>query len=132
MLDMVITLERQRLTKLCFDQAKPLLDAKLVQELVDPRLGANYDLAEMKCCMATASLCIHHMSSKRPYMDQVNKRELFLIHIVLSYRMTCLIDFCVIYIYIYISGCAATERRRGASRTESQLNYSKITLDRCM
>lgn len=102
MLDMVITLERQRLTKLCFDQAKPLLDAKLVQELVDPRLGANYDLAEMKCCMATASLCIHHMSSKRPYMDQVNKRELFLIHIVLSYRMTCLIDFCVIYIYIYI------------------------------
>ncbi|KAG2409082.1 Receptor-like cytosolic serine/threonine-protein [Vigna angularis] len=49
--------------------AKPLLDAKLVQELVDPRLGANYDLAEMKYCMETASLCIHHMSSKRPYMD---------------------------------------------------------------
>ncbi|BAT75089.1 hypothetical protein VIGAN_01289300 [Vigna angularis var. angularis] len=51
--------------------AKPLLDAKLVQELVDPRLGANYDLAEMKYCMETASLCIHHMSSKRPYMDLV-------------------------------------------------------------
>jgi len=73
MLHMVIVLERQRVTKLCFDQAKPLLDAKVVKELVDPRLKANYDLAEMKCCMATASLCIHHMSSKRPYMDQVNK-----------------------------------------------------------
>ncbi|ESW28459.1 hypothetical protein PHAVU_003G288300 [Phaseolus vulgaris] len=51
--------------------AKPFLDAKLIKEMVDPRLGDKYDLAEMKCCMATASLCIHHMSSKRPYMDQV-------------------------------------------------------------
>ncbi|KAG2394849.1 Receptor-like cytosolic serine/threonine-protein [Vigna angularis] len=74
MLHMLITLERQRLTKLCFDQAKPLLDAKLVKEMVDPRLGANYDLAKMKCCMATTSLCIHHMSCKRPYMDQVSQR----------------------------------------------------------
>ncbi|CAJ1940267.1 unnamed protein product [Sphenostylis stenocarpa] len=50
--------------------AKPMLDAKLMKELVDPRLEDNYDLAEMKCCMTTASLCVHHVSSKRPYMDQ--------------------------------------------------------------
>lgn len=70
---MLIIVERQTLTMLLFGQAKPFLDAKLIKEMVDPRLGDKYDLAEMKCCMATASLCIHHMSSKRPYMDQVNK-----------------------------------------------------------
>lgn len=58
---------------LCFGQAKPLLEAKLIEQMVDPRLELKYDLAEMKCAMVTASMCIHHMSSKRPYMNQVNK-----------------------------------------------------------
>lgn len=51
--------------------AKPLLDAKQVKEIADPRLGEQYDPIEMKLVMATASRCIHHMSSKRPFMDQV-------------------------------------------------------------
>ncbi|XP_020217926.1 receptor-like cytosolic serine/threonine-protein kinase RBK1 isoform X1 [Cajanus cajan] len=51
--------------------AKPLLDAKLIKEMADPRLEENYDPTEMKCAMATASMCIHHMPSKRPYMNQV-------------------------------------------------------------
>ena len=51
--------------------AKPLLDAKQVSEIADPRLEEQYDPIEMKRTMATASMCIHHMSSKRPYMNQV-------------------------------------------------------------
>ncbi|XP_061370318.1 receptor-like cytosolic serine/threonine-protein kinase RBK1 [Gastrolobium bilobum] len=51
--------------------AKPLLDAKMVKEIADPRLTEQYDPTEMKCAMATASMCIHHMSSRRPYMNQV-------------------------------------------------------------
>ncbi|KAK7361329.1 hypothetical protein VNO77_03379 [Canavalia gladiata] len=51
--------------------AKPLLEAKNVKEIADPRLVEKYDPTEMKCAMATASMCIHHMSSKRPYMNQV-------------------------------------------------------------
>ncbi|MCI27113.1 receptor-like cytosolic serine/threonine-protein kinase RBK1-like, partial [Trifolium medium] len=55
----------------CCGQAKPLLDAKEVKEIVDPRLEDQYDPTEMMLAMATASMCIHHMSSKRPYMNQV-------------------------------------------------------------
>ncbi|RDY13041.1 Receptor-like cytosolic serine/threonine-protein kinase RBK1, partial [Mucuna pruriens] len=51
--------------------AKPLLDATLIKDVVDPRLEEKYDPTEMKCAMATASMCIHHISSKRPYMNQV-------------------------------------------------------------
>ncbi|CAJ2636306.1 receptor-like cytosolic serine/threonine-protein kinase RBK1 [Trifolium pratense] len=51
--------------------AKPLLDAKKVKEIADPRLEEQYDPTEMMLAMATASMCIHHMSSKRPYMSQV-------------------------------------------------------------
>jgi hypothetical protein len=61
------------LSMLYFGQAKPLLDAKLVKEIADPRLEDKYDPSEMRCAMATASMCIHHKSSKRPYMNQVTK-----------------------------------------------------------
>ncbi|CAL0313003.1 unnamed protein product [Lupinus luteus] len=53
--------------------AKPLLDAMEVKEIADPRLEGKYDLVEMNRAMATASMCVHHMSSKRPYMNQVLK-----------------------------------------------------------
>jgi len=76
---------------LCFGKAKPLLDAKLIEEIVDPRLEDKYDLAEMKCVMATASLCIHHMSSKRPYMNQVNKWASFLIQLSLCCHIVSLL-----------------------------------------
>lgn len=58
---------------MCCGQAKPLLDAKQVKEIADPRLEDQYDPVEMEIAMATASMCIHHMSSKRPYMSQVTK-----------------------------------------------------------
>ena len=51
--------------------AKPLLDSKNVKELVDPKLKENYDHIEMNRVMATASLCVHHLSSKRPFMKKV-------------------------------------------------------------
>lgn len=51
--------------------AKPLLDSKNVQELADPRLEEKYDPTEMNRAMTTASLCVHHSSSKRPFMNQV-------------------------------------------------------------
>ena len=50
--------------------AKPLLDSNNVKELTDPRLEENYDPIEMKRTMATASLCVHHSTSKRPFMKQ--------------------------------------------------------------
>lgn len=59
------------ITSFCSGQAKPLLDAKQVKEIADPRLEEQYDPIEMKIAMATASMCVHHMSSKRPYMNQV-------------------------------------------------------------
>lgn len=51
--------------------AKPLLDTNNVKEIADPRLEEEYDITEMKRAMVTASLCVHQVSSKRPYMNQV-------------------------------------------------------------
>ncbi|XP_030528339.1 receptor-like cytosolic serine/threonine-protein kinase RBK1 isoform X2 [Rhodamnia argentea] len=53
--------------------AKPLLDANNVEDLVDPRLGEAYDDIEMKRAMSIASMCIHHLSTMRPNMNQVVK-----------------------------------------------------------
>ncbi|KAF8404721.1 hypothetical protein HHK36_009610 [Tetracentron sinense] len=51
--------------------AKPLLDTNNVTELTDNRLGDVYDFDEMKRAMLTASMCIHHSSTMRPYMSRV-------------------------------------------------------------
>ncbi|KAK7252443.1 hypothetical protein RIF29_36380 [Crotalaria pallida] len=53
--------------------AKPLLDTNNVKEIADPRLQEEYDPTEMNRAMVTASMCIHHVSSMRPYMNQVVK-----------------------------------------------------------
>ncbi|XP_020217298.1 receptor-like cytosolic serine/threonine-protein kinase RBK1 [Cajanus cajan] len=50
--------------------AKPLLDANNVKGIADPRLGDDYDPIEMKRAMVIASMCVHHASSKRPFMNQ--------------------------------------------------------------
>lgn len=55
-------------------QAKPLLEASNVKELADPRLEDDYDSAEIKRVMVTASMCVHQTPSKRPYMDRVSKK----------------------------------------------------------
>ncbi|MQL72235.1 hypothetical protein Taro_004585 [Colocasia esculenta] len=51
--------------------AKPLLDANTTKDLVDPTLGDAYEPREMSNAIAVASMCIHHMSTSRPDMDQV-------------------------------------------------------------
>ncbi|KAE8725669.1 Receptor-like cytosolic serine/threonine-protein kinase RBK1 [Hibiscus syriacus] len=51
--------------------AKPLLERNEVRELVDPRLGDDYDPSEMKRAMLTASVCITHNASMRPNMIRV-------------------------------------------------------------
>ncbi|OIW10622.1 hypothetical protein TanjilG_15994 [Lupinus angustifolius] len=53
--------------------AKPLLETKNVKEIADPRLGEEYDPTEMNLVMVAASMCVHHLSSMRPYMDHVVK-----------------------------------------------------------
>ncbi|KAL5714372.1 non-specific serine/threonine protein kinase [Ranunculus cassubicifolius] len=53
--------------------AKPHLDTINIKELVDPRLGDAYDVVEMKNMITTASICIHHLSPKRP--DMVREEE---------------------------------------------------------
>lgn len=54
-------------------QAKPLLDANNMQELVDPCLGDAYSSGEMKRATSTASMCIHHASTARPHMKRVSR-----------------------------------------------------------
>ncbi|XP_020530925.1 receptor-like cytosolic serine/threonine-protein kinase RBK1 isoform X2 [Amborella trichopoda] len=51
--------------------AKPLLDAKKMKELADPRLGDTYNTRQMGYIMFTASLCVHHLAISRPRMNQV-------------------------------------------------------------
>ncbi|EXC35476.1 Receptor-like cytosolic serine/threonine-protein kinase RBK1 [Morus notabilis] len=51
--------------------AKPMLDMNNFRELADARLGEGFDIIEMKRVMLTASMCIHHQSSRRPYMNRV-------------------------------------------------------------
>ncbi|XVE86875.1 hypothetical protein DITRI_Ditri18aG0070800 [Diplodiscus trichospermus] len=51
--------------------AKPLLESSNIKELVDPRLGDDYDPSEMKRAMLTASICISHLATMRPSMARV-------------------------------------------------------------
>ncbi|KAF2295824.1 hypothetical protein GH714_034160 [Hevea brasiliensis] len=51
--------------------AKPLLQENNAKELADLRLGNDYDPAEMKRAMLTASMCINHLPSMRPHMNRV-------------------------------------------------------------
>lgn len=57
---------------LCFIQAKPLLDANNIKDLVDPSLGDNYDEGQMGCFVLTASLCIEQSPILRPRMNQAS------------------------------------------------------------
>ncbi|CAN1288464.1 Receptor-like cytosolic serine/threonine-protein kinase RBK1 [Linum perenne] len=52
-------------------QAKPLLEQSDESALIDPRLGNDFNLAEMKRAMVTAFLCIDHDSDMRPSMARV-------------------------------------------------------------
>ncbi|CAH8357412.1 unnamed protein product [Eruca vesicaria subsp. sativa] len=51
--------------------AKPFLEKNSVEDIVDPRLGNEFDPVEMKRVMLTASMCIHHIAIMRPDMTQL-------------------------------------------------------------
>ncbi|CAM0912121.1 unnamed protein product [Alopecurus aequalis] len=55
--------------------ARPLLtravDEQEFEELVDPRLGENYDAVEMFRVIEAAAACIRHSAARRPKMGQV-------------------------------------------------------------
>ncbi|KFK28223.1 hypothetical protein AALP_AA8G488500 [Arabis alpina] len=51
--------------------AKPLLEKNNVEEIVDPKLGNDFDETELKRVMQTASMCIHHQSAMRPDMNRM-------------------------------------------------------------
>ncbi|KAJ0233953.1 Receptor-like cytosolic serine/threonine-protein kinase RBK1 [Hirschfeldia incana] len=51
--------------------AKPFLEKNSVDDIVDPRLGNEFDPKEMRRVMLTASVCIHHIATMRPDMTQL-------------------------------------------------------------
>jgi len=53
-------------------QAKPLLTANNIKELVDPVLADAYDEEQMKLVTLTASLCVDQSSIQRPDMSQAS------------------------------------------------------------
>ncbi|KAA8545963.1 hypothetical protein F0562_020586 [Nyssa sinensis] len=57
------------------EQARPILqratEGESYEELVDPRLGDNYDPQEMLRMVACAGACIRHSARRRPKMSQI-------------------------------------------------------------
>ncbi|KAI3446099.1 hypothetical protein Pfo_002764 [Paulownia fortunei] len=57
------------------DWARPILvrvtEGESYEELVDPRLGNNYDHQEMLRMVASAGACIRHSARRRPKMSQI-------------------------------------------------------------
>lgn len=51
-------------------QAKPLIKANKIKELVDPSLGDGYELEQLNVAIAIASICIHQSAVDRPDMSQ--------------------------------------------------------------
>eukprot|EP00250_Pteridium_aquilinum_P003167 c13492_g1_i1 orf=193-1617(+) len=53
--------------------ARPLLEARNIQDLADPELRGCYDHQQMGCMIITAEMCIRQSSISRPPMSQVLK-----------------------------------------------------------
>ncbi|XP_010491725.1 PREDICTED: receptor-like cytosolic serine/threonine-protein kinase RBK1 [Camelina sativa] len=51
--------------------AKPFLEKNSMEDIVDPRLGNEFDPTEMQRVMLTASMCIHHIAAMRPDMTRL-------------------------------------------------------------
>jgi len=52
-------------------QARPLLDERNLDKLVDPRLGSTYNDCQMQAMIAAAALCLQQSSQCRPQISQV-------------------------------------------------------------
>ena len=58
-------------------QARPLLTKALEEdtfdELIDPKLAANYDAVDIQRLIACAAAAVRHTARSRPRMSQVNE-----------------------------------------------------------
>jgi serine/threonine protein kinase len=52
--------------------ARPLLDERNVDELVDPRLGSTYNVSQMQAMISAAALCVQESSQQRPKISEVS------------------------------------------------------------
>jgi len=53
--------------------ARPLLDERNLDELVDPLLGSTYNVSQMQAMISTAALCVQKSSQQRPKISEVLK-----------------------------------------------------------
>lgn len=62
-----------------FSQARPFLNDGRIEMLVDPRLGEEYDLEELKRLTFSASLCIRATARLRPSMTEVSTKAFLIL-----------------------------------------------------
>jgi len=53
-------------------QARPLLDERNLNELVDPRLGSTYNVSQMQVMISAGALCVQESSQQRPKISEVS------------------------------------------------------------
>jgi hypothetical protein len=58
---------------LSLQQARPLLDERNLDKLVDPQLGHTYNVCQMQAMISAAALCVRQSSQHRPQISQVLK-----------------------------------------------------------
>jgi serine/threonine protein kinase len=73
--------------------ARPLLDERNLDKLVDPQLGHMYNVCQMQAMISAAALCVRQSLQHRPQISQVNlfhraslsiMRNLDLMHLIPS------------------------------------------------
>ena len=52
-------------------QARPLLEKRDLDKLLDPRLEGDYNVDEMNCMILAAALCVRQSAHHRPRMSRV-------------------------------------------------------------
>ncbi len=52
-------------------QARPLLDERNLDKLVDLQLGSTYNVCQMQAMISAAALCVQQSSQRRPQISQV-------------------------------------------------------------
>jgi hypothetical protein len=53
-------------------QARPLLDERNLDKLVDPQLGSTYNVSQMQAMISAAVLCVQQSSQQRPKISEVS------------------------------------------------------------
>ncbi|XP_056168110.1 receptor-like cytosolic serine/threonine-protein kinase RBK2 isoform X2 [Syzygium oleosum] len=87
--------------------AKPLLDDNVIEDLIDPSLGDDYNSDEMDRVIMTASLCIEQSPILRPRMNQASLFPETRVAILLRGES-------------FISECTEEGQRRSLQRTYSE------------